>query len=168
MAKRVFSAPSQSYTAQADGVLTTLTYMCVQGGSSTQIVNVIEIYMGGQDTSSTLARMVWARSSTVGVIPTALALPNSDGPMHGATAALAAAPITYVTAGTNPNRSPAASIARLNLAFNSFGGIVRWVAAPGEEWTIAGNAVNVSETTLSNFTGGATCTFAGSIIYEPF
>lgn len=168
MAKRVFAAPSQSYTAQADGTLTTLTYMGLAAGSSTQIINVIEIYMGGLDTSSTIAKMVWARSSTLASIPTALALPNSDGPMHGATAALAAAPVPFVTAGTGPGRSPAATIARLNLAFNSFGGIVRWVAAPGEEWTIVGQATNTSETTLSNFTGGSTCQFAGSIIYEPF
>src|SRR5215471_7046943 len=104
MAKRVFAVPSQSYTAQADGVLTTLTYMAIIGGSSTQIIDVLEIYMGGLDTSSTIAKMVFARSSTVGVIPTALALPNSDGPMNGATAALAAPPVTFVTAGTNPNR----------------------------------------------------------------
>src|SRR5262245_36503337 len=119
MAKRVFAVPSQSYTAQADGTLTTLTYMGLIGGSSTQILNVMEIYMGGLDTSSTIAKMVYARSSTVVSIPTALALPNSDGPMHGATAALAAPPVSYVTGGTGPGRSPAATIARLNLAFNS-------------------------------------------------
>lgn len=168
MAKRVFAAPSLTYTAQADGVLTDSTYMALIGGSATQVINILELYLGGMASASTIAQMVLARSSTVGIIPTALALPNSDGPMHGATAALAAPAVSYVAAGTGPNRSPAVSIARMNLAFNAFGGIIRWVAAPGEEWTIVGNAVNVSETTLSNFSGGASSALVANIVYEPF
>jgi hypothetical protein len=168
MAKRVFAAPSQTYAATADGLLTASNYMGLAHSVNTMVTNIIEVYMGGIDTSSTIAKMVLARSSTVSVTPTALSLPNSDGPMHGASLALATPVLPFVTAGTQPNRSPAATVARLNLAFNSFGGIVRWVAAPGEEWTIFGNAVNVSESTLSNFTGGGTVTMSGSIVYEPF
>lgn len=166
MAKRVFQVSTWTPTAQADGVLTG-SYQALTGGTSTQNLTVIEIYMGGQAGASSVNVMTFARSSTVGITPTALSTPNSDGPMHGATAPLAAVPIAYVAATTAPNRSPAVTIARLNLTFNSFGGIVRWVAAPGEEWTIVGNAVNVSESVLSAQTGGTAGALGSHIIYEP-
>jgi hypothetical protein len=77
-------------------------------------------------------------------------------------------PVSYVAAATAPNRSPAATIARLGLTFNSFGGIVRWVAAPGEEWTIVGNAVNVSESVLSAQNVGTAGLMGSHFVYEPF
>jgi hypothetical protein len=167
MAKRVFNVVSWTPTAQVDQVLTG-AFQAIIGGSATQTINVIEIYQGGQAAATAVNAMTFARSSTVGITPTALAVPNSDGPMHGATAALAAVPVTYVAAATAPNRSPAATIARLNLSFNPFGGIVRWLAAPGEEWTIVGNAVNVSESVLSAQNVGTAGLEGSMIIYEPF
>lgn len=167
MAKRAFQVVTWTPTAQADGVLTG-AFQALTGGSSTQTLRVIEIYMGGQAGASSVNAMTWARSSTVGITPTALAAPNSDGPLHGATAALAAVPVSYVAATTAPNRSPAATIARLNLSFNSFGGIVRWVAAPDEEWTIVGTAVNVSETVLSAQNVGTAGLMGSHVVYEPY
>lgn len=166
MAKRVFQVTTWTPTAQADGVLTG-SYQALTGGTSTQQLTVIEIYMGGQAGASSVNAMTFARSSTVGITPTALGVPNSDGPMHGASAPLASVPVAYVAAATAPNRSPAVTIARLNLTFNSFGGIVRWVAAPGEEWTIVGNAVNVSESVLSAQNVGTAGAMGSHIIYEP-
>ncbi len=166
MAKRVFDVVSWTPTAQADGVLTG-AFQAITGGGSTQLLTVSEIYEGGQAGASSVNCMTFARSSTVGITPTALSVPNSDGPMHGSTAALAVVPITYVAASTAPNRSPAVTIARLNLTFNSFGGIVRWVAYPGEEWTIVGNAVNVSESVLSAQNVGTAGLMGSHIVYEP-
>lgn len=169
MAKRSFSVPTFTPTAVADTTtMTNATYMALNGGSSTQIINVIEIYQGGLASASSINLMVFARSSTVGVTPTALAAPNSDGPMHSATAALAAAPVSYVAAGTGPQRSALTTAARLPLSFNAFGGIVRWVAAPGEEWTIVGNVATTGESTLSAFTGATSGAMSGMIVYEPF
>lgn len=166
MAKRVFNVVSWTPTAQADGVLTG-AYQAITGGGASQLLNVHEIYEGGQAGASSVNAMTFARSSTVGITPTALASPNSDGPMHGSTAALAVVPITYVAATTAPNRSPAVTIARLGLSFNAFGGIVRWVAFPGEEWTIVGNAVNVSESVLSQQNVGTGGLMGSHIVYEP-
>jgi hypothetical protein len=166
MAKRVFQVTTWTPTAQADGVLTG-SFQALVPGTATQILNVIELYEGGQAGASSVNAMTWARSSTLGITPTALSTPNSDGPMHGATAPLAAVPVSYVAAATAPNRSPAATIARLNLTFNSFGGIVRWVAAPGEEWSEVGTAVNVSESVLSAQNTGTAGAMGSHVVYEP-
>jgi hypothetical protein len=169
MAKRIFQAASFTPTAQADGgALTSSTYMDIGAGSATQMINVIEIYEGGQATSSAVNIMQFARDLVLAVIPTALAAPNGDGPMNGATAALAAPPVTCVAAGTGPSRTNTALTARLNLSFNAFGGIVRWVAAPGEEWVIIGTTVSISASSLSAFTGGNVGLMGAHIVYEPF
>ncbi len=46
--------------------------------------------------------------------------------------------------------------------------IVRWVAAPGEEWGITGVSVSVSGSTLSAYTGGSVGLMGAHIIFEPF
>lgn len=169
MAKRIFQAASFTPTATADGTtLANGTYMAVGAGSATQMINVIEIYEGGQAAASSINIMMFARDLILGATPTALAAPNGDGPMSGATAALAAPPITFTAATTGPQRTNTAATARLNLSFNSFGGIVRWVAAPGEEWQIIGQTVSISESTLSAFTGGSAGLMGAHIVYEPF
>lgn len=167
MAKRNFQVATITPTQQADGVLTTGTFLALKGGSTTQQINIIEVYMGGQAGASSVNAMQLAFSSTLGITPTALATPDSDGPMHGATAALAAPPVSYKAAATGPNRSPATTLPRMNLTFNAFGGIVRWVAAPGEEWTMIGNAVNGGETVLSAANVGTAGLMGAHMIYEP-
>lgn len=169
MAKRIFQAATFTPTAQADGgALTNATYMGIGAGSATQMLNIVEIYEGGQASASSINIMQFARDLVLSVIPTALAAPNGDGPASGATAALAAPPITFVAAGTGPSRTNTALTARLNLSFNAFGGIVRWVAAPGEEWTIIGQTASISESSLSAFTGGSVGLMGAHIVYEPF
>lgn len=169
MAKRSFSAATYTPTATADTAnLANSTYQAIAASGATAGLNVIEIFIGGQASASSINLSQFARDSTVGATPTALAAPNSDGPMNTMTAALAAVPITFVSAGTNPQRSAATTAARLLLSLNAFGGIVRWVAAPGEEWGIVGVSVNVSESSLSCFTGGSAGLVGTHIIYEPF
>jgi hypothetical protein len=165
MAKRIFNQVSWTPTALADGVITG-GFQALKGGSTTQINNIIEIYEGGQAAASAVNAMTLAYSSTLGITPTALAVPNSDGPLHGSTAALSAPPVSYVAAGTGPNRSPAATLGRLNLTFNAFGGIVRWVASPGCEWVMVGNAVNGGEVVLSAQNVGSPGLMGSHIIYE--
>lgn len=169
MAKRIFQVATLTPTAQADGgALTNATYMAIGAGSATQMLNIVEIYEGGQASASSINIMQFARDLVLGVIPTALAAPNGDGPMNGATAALAAPPITFIAAGTGPSRTNTATTARLNLTFNAFGGIVRWMPSPGEEWTIIGTTVSISESSLSAFTGGSIGAMGAHIVYEPF
>jgi hypothetical protein len=169
MAKRSFSAATWTPTATADTTaLANSTFMSIGASGATAGLNVLEIYLGGQATSSAVNIMQFARDSTLIGTPTALAAPNSDGPLNTMTAALAAVPITAVAGGTSPQRSAATTAARLSLTFNAFGGIVRWVAAPGEEWGIVGVTVNVSESSLSAYTGGSVGLMGSHVVYEPF
>lgn len=169
MAKRVFSVPTFTPTAQADGALTNATYMALLPGSSTQVVNISKIYMGGVGAAATAPMLMqFARSSTIATTPTALALPATDGPSHGATAALAAPVVPFTAAATGPNRSAATTVARLAIPFNSYGGTAQWQANDWSEyWTMVGTAANVSESHLSQFTGGSNQAIGASITYEP-
>jgi hypothetical protein len=168
MSKFVFQAVNFTPTAQADaGALTSSTYMAIKGGSSTQNIAVEEVLVSGFAASSSPTILQLARAGTVETTPTALAAPNSDGPMNGASAALAAPAVTFVAAGTGPQRSNATSAARLNLGLNAFGGIVRWVAAPGAAWGMVGNTATLGESILSAFTGGTVGAISAHIVYEP-
>ncbi len=168
MAKRSFQNPTWTPTATADATnLANSTFMDI-ASSAAGGLNVIEIYEGGQASASSINIMMFARTAVSAAIPTALAAPVSDGPLDTRTAAaqVATASVTCVQAGTVPTRCSATTAGRLNLSFNAFGGIVRWVAAPGEEWGISGVTVNVSESVLSAFTGGSVGLMGSHIIYE--
>ncbi len=172
MAKRSFSAATWTPTATADGSnLANSTFMSIGASGASAGLNVLEIYIGGQATASSVNIMQFARDSILIATPATLAAPNSDGPLDSRTAALAAVPITAVAiqaGGTLPNRSAATTAARLSLSLNAFGGIIRWMAAPGEEWGITGVTVNISESSLSAFTGGSVGLIGSHIVYEPF
>ena len=170
MAKRVFQVPTFTPTATADTTnLANNTHLSIGASGATAGLNVLEIYEGGQASTSAVNIMMFARDSTLAGTPTAIAAPVSDGPLDTRTAALAAVPITYNFVTTTPNqRSAATTAARLPLAFNAFGGVVLWRAAPGEEWGITGITVNVSESSLSAFTGGSVGLMSAHIVYEPF
>jgi len=170
MAKRIFGVATFTPTAQADTTgLTNATYMGIGSATATATfsLNISEIYMGGQASASAVNIMQFARVSTLGATPGALAAPNSDGPMNTATQVLADVPKTYVSAGTAPQRCAATTAARLHLNFNAFGGIVRWQADAYSSWGITGTTINVSESNLSAFTGGNVGAIGAHIIYEP-
>lgn len=167
MAKKVFQAPSWTATATADTTnIAHNTYMCITSGGTASRAQVSEIYMGGQSAASAVNIMMWARNSTLGATPSALIAPNSDGPLDGQSQPPANPTIGFTSSVTAPQRSAVVSSARLALTFNSFGGIVRWVAAPGFEWVIAGTSTNASESSLSAFTGGGGGVIGAHIVYE--
>lgn len=169
MAKRAFHANNYTPTAQADtSALTNATYQAIKGGSATQLIYIVDVQIAGFAGSSSPTIMQLARASTLETTPTALAAPNSDGPMHPSTAALAAPPVTFVAAATGPQRSATTTDAKLELGLNAFGGIVRWQAAPGEEWGIITATAPLGESILSAFTGGTVGAVSSHIIYEPF
>lgn len=166
MAKRSVQQMSITPTATADGAnLVDNTYaFVVQGGSATQRINILEVMEAGQAAASAPTLMVLGRDSIIGV--TAAAGTHTDAALDAATAALAAPPVVGSGfSGTKPQRS--ATLKLLNLAFNAFGGIIRWVAAPGEEITTVGNTQPLGEVSLSAFTGGATGLMGAHMIYEP-
>lgn len=168
MSKRIFQQATWTPTAQADGVLTG-SWQALKGGTATDILKIGKILLMGQASSSSVNAMCLARSSTLGITPTALALPNSDGSANSSAGALTTLPVAFVAAATAPNRSPAVTIPRLNLTFNSFGGILQWQTNPGseEEWTSFGNATTSnSESVLSAFNTGTAGAMGSDIFYE--
>lgn len=170
MSKRVFHATNYTPTAQADTTaLTSGTYQALKAAVSS-VVQVIEIMISGLAGSSAPTIMQFARASTLETTPTALASPNSDAFMNPIAHAISPAPVAFVAASTGPQRSATTTDAKLDLNLNAFGGIVRWQAAPGEEWWLHGAstvAAPAGESILSAFTGGTVGAVSSHIIYEP-
>lgn len=167
MAKWSFS--SQGFTPVA--VLDTANYtdngyMGLMGGSTTQRLDVFEVYIAGLASSSTPTPMVLGRDSIVQATPTALTTAQSNASIDPATAALAAPQVAFTASTTKPQRS--ATLAKLVLGLNAFGGIVRWVAAPGSEVKTLGNTASLGEVSLSAYSGGTPGLIAAHIIYETF
>lgn len=167
MSKRIFAESTWTPTAVADTAnMTSAGFMALQGGSTTQRIDILEVYMGGEAGASSPSIMNLARDSTVGATLSIANAGASDGPHDPATAALAAPPVAFDTATTKPQRDTAK--ARFPLAFNAFGGIVRWVPPPGGEFKMLGNAASFGEVSLSAFTGGTPGLMSAHIVYEPF
>jgi hypothetical protein len=171
MAKRLFFAGNLTFNAQAYTTgLTASTYMGILGGSTTQQIDILEVLINGMASASIVSAFQLVRASTVAVTPTALASPNSDGPTNPATAALAAPPSSFVTAGTQAQASAVTTDAKLNLGMNAFGGIIRWNASPTQQFTMLGNTADFGCTLLfnSSTSGGTTAAANAHIMYEPY
>jgi hypothetical protein len=171
MAKWLFTSANLTFTASAAGAAAgTGTFMALKGGSATQMIDVLEIMISGKATASTVAAIELARASTLETTPTALAAPHSNGPMHTSTAALAAAQVPFVAAATGPTPSNTVTDAKLNLALNLFGGIVRWNAAPTQQWVIYSATAPLGESVLwnSSTAGGSSGLADAHWIYEPY
>ena len=151
-----------------NSALTTLQYMSLASGAAGQMIMVEEIEISGLAAASAPQNMQFRRSSSAGTGgATALASPNSDGPLSNQTAAITTAPVAaidYVTLEPTPSNS--AAVAKLNLAFNAFGGVLRWNASNTNlKWWMVGNGNNV-DATLSNNTGSTSATVSAHILYE--
>jgi hypothetical protein len=146
--------------------------MSLAAGSASQQLFVTEIFVQGLGTSSTnVNNNLFARNSTLisAGTPTALAAPNSDGPVPGISTALSTAPISAVAATTPPQRSALATSSRLMLSINALGGIARWKPADlSEAWWINGQTASTTESSLSASTAAGTTSAAqaASIMYE--
>lgn len=164
MANRIFSVTSWTATAVADTTnFVNSQFMGLQGGTSSQRLVVHEVYLGGQSSSSAPTFMILARDSTVGATLSLSAAAN-DAALDPDTAALAAAPGSFDTATTKPQRSSALHLH--NMSFNPFGGVVRLNFPPGQEPVVRGNAATAGEISLSAITTGGG--LVGShIVYEP-
>lgn len=168
MAKRLFHATNYTPTATADTTaLANGTYQAIKGGSSTQRINITEIFISGLASASAPTLMQMARVTTVETTPTALASPNSDGPKDPSTAALAAPAVTFVAAAAGPQRSAATSDAKMDLSLNAFGGIICWKGDDRVCWSQIGNTQPLGESVLSAFTGFAAGAVSSHLEYEP-
>lgn len=163
MAKWSASVNNWTPVAVADATnFTNAGYQALLGGSTTQRINILEVYMGGLAAAAAPAQMIFARDSTVGA--TALSGGNLAA-FDPATANLSAQPTVFNTSTTKPQRS--STLQLLTLAFNAFGGIVRWVAAPGEEIGMLGNTASFGEVSLSHASTGTPGLMSSHFIYEP-
>lgn len=167
MAKWAFNVANFTTNANADGnAFTDNTYMGLMGGSTTQMIDILEVEMAGLAAASAPQIMQLSRDSVVQATPTALTTGQSNGALHPATAALGAPQVAFTASTTKPNR--AATLAKLNLGFNAFGGQVRWLAGPGEQFTILGNTASLGEASLSGFTGTTAAAISAHLVYEPY
>jgi len=144
--------------------------MAIKGGAATQLIDVLEVLISGLATASTVAAMNLARASTLETTPTALAAAHSDSALFPNATALSSTVVPFVAASTQPTPSNTVTDAKLNLALNLFGGIVRWNAAPTQQWQIIGNTAPGGESVLWNSStgGGATGLADAHIIYEAY
>lgn len=169
MARYTFAVTSVTPTATADAAdLADNTYMgFLQGGGSTMAIKVSEIYCGGEAPSTSAPTIVvFGRDSQIatGAI-TVGTLGHTPALVDGTATAPTTAPKVGTTAATNKPRRDAAGHL-LHLSFNAYGGIVRWVARPGEEPSIYGVAASVGQCSLSAFTGGTPGPLSSHIVYE--
>jgi hypothetical protein len=162
MARWAAAIPSWTPVAVADTTaMTDGGHHTVQGGSATQRGELREVYLGGQAGASTPTFMVLGRTSIVGASTTAQRLAALDP----STAPLAATPISYAASTTKPQRSATLGIL-LNLSYNAFGGVVRWVNGPDEIISYLGNTASLGELSLNAFTGGTPGLTGSNIIFE--
>ena len=158
-----YSAAFSNWTPTATADTTSLvdgSHHTIQGVASTS-VELREVYMGGLAAASAPTNMVLGRTSTVGATLTA----GRMAAMDGHTNAPASLPTSYQTATTDPQRSATLGML-LVLAFNAFGGIVRWVNGPDEIIRTFGAAASLGELSLNCFTGGTPGALSSNIVIE--
>lgn len=162
MARWAAAIPSWTPVPVADtSAMTDNGHQTIQGGNSTQRGELREVYLGGQNGASSPTFMVLGRTSTVGGSLTPARLAALDP----STAALAAPPVNYAASTTKPQRSSTLGIL-LNLSYNAFGGVVRWVNGPDEIISYLGNTASLGELSLNAFTGGTAGLTGSNIIFE--
>lgn len=159
-----YSSTWTSITATA--VADTVTFTAgqcpgfIRSGNAGVKVKIHEVYIGGEDTSSTPTTMIVARTSTISVGTltvgtTALQDVDAQAPTN--------VPSWGSTAGTTfPQRS--STLYLLNLSLNTLGGIARWQGRQGEELTCQGTTATAGEIIISSKTGAGKT--SGHILYE--
>jgi hypothetical protein len=144
----VYTHGAVGYTpvAHADGAssLADNSYQAIRTTSASSL-RIVELFIGGEATASTVNRMALRRLSTNGATPTNQ-VPAAVNPLSAASVSQG-----YVAGTTGPTIASTQHLA--NLALNTFGGVIRWVAAPGEEiWGTASTAPN-GELCLDSISG---------------
>lgn len=171
MAKRTFMSQGQSFTAQnVSTALTNATYMGIQNATNTQLIDILEIFISGMASASTVGSFQFTQVNTAAQTTTALAAPNHDFLNNLGGTSLSSAVTSFVAASTAPAATSVVGALVLNLGLNMFGGIVRWNAAPTQQVTMVGGSTAGGQMVLYNSSsgGGATGSANAHIIYEPY
>jgi hypothetical protein len=139
-------------------------YMALQGGSSSQLIYVSEVYVGGLATVQSPMALTVAIDHVVGASSVSFS-GGYNAALDRATAALAAPPVALNTSTTKPQRS--STLQLLQLTFNAFGGVVRWTALePRHSLGVLGNAADGGEISLSSQNTGTAGAVSSHFIYE--
>ncbi len=131
----------EGVTPVAGDVLLALT-----GDAVSEVGRINEVSVGGESGASNVNRMAVRRSTTNGVGPTTQT-PAKMSPSSPA------AYLSGATTFTTTQPSTAAAPAIWTYSLNTFGGVVRWVAAPGQELWVVGSAAGNSEVSLESSSG---------------
>ena len=136
-----FNAHAAGWTpiAHADGATALLSnsYHALRTTTASTL-RVVEVFIGGEATASTVNRMALRRHAT-----TATATPTNLTPAPSNTLSGASVSQSHVAATTGPTVSASGTQHQGDYSLNTFGGVVRWVAAPGEEiWATVGVVPN--------------------------
>jgi hypothetical protein len=167
VAKWAFKIATWTPVAVGDGAaMTANAFQGLVGQTATQRLDISEIYMGGQGTSSAPMYMVLARSALVGSSTAVSTIAGGNQALLDAQGSATLSSVAFTSTTTATTRASNGGL--LSLSYNGFGGIVRWVAAPGSEIKQYGTAVSTGEVTLSAFTGGTPSAMGSHIVYEPY
>ena len=166
MANFIVNHKTLTPTATADTTdLVDSTYPFALQGASGSRNMIKEVYGGGQapSTSSPII-LLFARDSQIatGALTKNTLLTEAILDFSGNVASTATS--FNIAATLKPRRS--SSLMLMNLSFNAFGGIVRWVPKDGTEPTVVGNTASGGEASLSAFTGGTPGLAGFHMIYE--
>jgi hypothetical protein len=170
MAKRLVYV-SNTFAQQALNAAVASNDIFVQTSALSQLCDVLEILISGTSSASTIGAFGLVRCSTSAATPTTLVTPNTEGPMYPNATALTTTIGFGITATTPPIPSNAVTNAILNLGLNTFGGIIRWNAAPTQQWQLMSNVTVGQCSVLINMTasgGSATAPANAHIMYEPY
>lgn len=122
--------------------------------TATGVARVYEISLSGESGSSAVARVAVNRPSANGTTPTNQTPEKTDPHSPAATCTFATTWAAQPTLSSND---------LLELAFNAFGGVYRWVAIPDSELVVDGlNAV----ANLSIRSRSGTSTVSGHVLWE--
>ena len=146
MAFYAHSASGWTPVNHADGAsaLANNSYHAVRTTAASTL-RLMDVQIGGESAAANVNRMAIRRLSTNASTPTNTA----PGPLNPLSAA--AVSQGYVAATTGPTIASTAHLGE--FAMNTFGGIVRWVAAPGEELYATASTAPNGEMVLDSITG---------------
>ena|SRR5687768_12980000 len=135
----------------------TTDLIIVEAGAS-RLLKIIEAAWGGEATTTTAMRTRLALASTAGTSITGTVDVVKQSPATDPTAAF-----TTGTSSTSPTYAAGSMIPF--SSWNSHGGIVRWLAGPGEEFQLIQAVTGGKQAALRNEVGAATIT-CGLVVVE--
>lgn len=134
------------------------TDLIVFEAGANRLAKIIEVGWGGEQTTSTAMRTRLAQASTAGTSITGTVDVLKQSPATDPTAAF-----TVGTSSTSPTYA-AGNLIPFS-SWNSHGGVVRWLANPGEEFLLIQAVTAGKQVALRNEVGVATIT-CGLVVIE--